>query len=88
MKKICTCLSILLFSISLVACNNKAEKRDITIIYTNDIHGYIANTDVNDETKEGLRLSHVAGYVDNLKKQGENVLLVDAGDESISKLLR
>jgi len=61
-----------------------AEKEEITIIYTNDIHSYIYNTVTNKETKEtspGLRPSNVAAMKKDLIREGKNVLLVDAGDE-------
>ena len=80
--KIIALLSLIL---PLASCGNSPEKprEDITIIYTNDIHGYIDNATKDDSgaTKDGLRFSKVAGYVDALKKQGKNVLLVDDGDQ-------
>lgn len=61
-----------------------AVNNDITIIYTNDVHSYIANV-VKDENEniigDGLRLSKVAAMVSDMRADGENVLLVDAGDE-------
>ena len=72
MKKL-TNVIIPLFLLSLVSCSDVAKK-DITIVYTNDIHGYIAN-------EGGLKVSNVAGYVESLEKEGKDVLLVDAGDE-------
>ena len=70
-------------SISSSDSSSREEKEDVTIIYTNDIHGYIANVtkDPSGEEIEGLRLSHVSGYVDHLRNSGKNVLVVDAGDE-------
>lgn len=87
MRKNIKTIAIFSFFIALASCNQgnppRPEKEDITIVYTNDIHGYIANEVEKDgETSiEGLRISHIGGYVDELKKQGKNVLLVDAGDQ-------
>ena len=59
------------------------EAGPIYIAYTNDIHSYIYNTvkDENDEDKPGLRMSNIAAMVSDMKAEGKNVLLVDAGDE-------
>lgn len=53
------------------------------IVYTNDIHSYIYNTvkDENDKDKPGLRMSNIAAMVSDMKAEGKNVILVDAGDE-------
>lgn len=57
---------------------------DITIIYTNDVHSYIDNI-VKDAdgnvAGDGLRFSKIAAIVNDLRADGENVILVDAGDE-------
>ena len=79
-----TLLALLSLMLPLASCGNnaKTDKEEITIVYTNDVHGYIDNS-VKDEAgteKDALRFSKVAGYVEALKKQGKNVLLVDAGD--------
>lgn len=59
--------------------NNTAE---ITILYTNDIHGYIDNSyEVNNETLNTIRFSDVAGYKTYIsEKEERETLLVDAGD--------
>ena len=82
------CLILLLFSIFiLVSCDKEKEneiklKEDLTIVYTNDIHSYIANIKkVDSNTVSGLRLNNISAYVKDLKKNNQNVLLVDAGDE-------
>ena len=77
------CLFITLFLVfTIVSCKAK-EKEDITILYTNDIHGYIANTVKDSDSNElpGLRLDSIAGYKKKLISEKKNVLLVDAGDE-------
>ena len=48
---------------------------DIVILYTNDVHTYIDNA-----AGKGLRYSDVAGYRNELERDYNNVLLVDAGD--------
>ena len=55
----------------------------IYIVYTNDIHSYIYNTakDENGEDRPGLRMSNIAAMVSDMKAEGKNVILVDAGDE-------
>ena len=78
-------ITILPLLVSVVSCSPaKADaKEDITIVYTNDIHGYINNVtkDSAGEEVDALRFSKVAGYVDELKKTKKNVLLFDAGDQ-------
>lgn len=62
----------------------EAEEADpIYIVYTNDIHSYIYNTvkDENGENKPGLRMSNIAAMISDMKAEGKNVILVDAGDE-------
>ncbi|MBP9997527.1 MAG: bifunctional metallophosphatase/5'-nucleotidase [Lachnospiraceae bacterium] len=57
---------------------------DITIVYTNDVHSYIDNVVTDDDgnvTGDGFRFSKIAAMVSDMKDAGENVLLVDAGDE-------
>lgn len=63
------------------------EDQGITIIYTNDIHSYIANTKMVDtsdpekkEEQPALRLSKLTRMVKDLRNEGKQVLLVDAGD--------
>lgn len=66
------------------AKDNAKKDQSITIVYTNDIHSYIGNEKTNKETKEkfpGLRVSKVSQMVKDMRAEGMNVLLVDAGDE-------
>jgi len=67
--------SINLFIVS--SCTQSSSTEEVTIVFTNDIHSCIGNTT---EDGIGLRLSKVGAYVDDLKSQKKNVLLVDAGD--------
>lgn len=57
---------------------------DITIVYTNDVHSYIENVkkdDTGNVIGDGLRFSKIAAMVKDMRADGQNVLLVDAGDE-------
>lgn len=78
-------ITILPLLVSVASCSpaKTESKEDITIVYTNDIHGYINNVtkDGAGEEVDALRFSKVAGYVDELKKTKKNVLLFDAGDQ-------
>ena len=59
------------------------EVSPIKIIYTNDIHSYIYNeTEDEDGNKSpGMRLSKVKAMADDMRAEGNQVILVDAGDE-------
>ena len=47
----------------------------VTILYTNDTHGYLNNT-----TDQGLTFANIKAMKDDLEAEGQNVILVDAGD--------
>lgn len=47
----------------------------ITVVHTNDTHGRVIETH-----GEGLGFARMSGYVNALRAEGKNVLLVDAGD--------
>ncbi len=90
MKKIFGIVLGALSVLTLASCGNdvivinKSDTReDIKILYTNDIHSYIANTTKDKEGNEvaALRLNNIAGYYKKLKNDFKNVMLVDAGDE-------
>lgn len=80
MKRICGLVIIFMLFIILVSCG---KNDTIKIIYTNDIHSYVANTvkDQDGNETDGLRLNNISGYVKKLKEENNNILLVDAGDE-------
>lgn len=62
----------------------QSDAGNITIVYTNDVHSYIDNVVKDSDgniTGDGLRFSKIAAMVNDMKAAGENVLLVDAGDE-------
>lgn len=55
---------------------------EVTLLYTNDIHGYInnKNTDENGNETDGLSYANVKALKDSLTEEGKNVLLADVGD--------
>ncbi len=55
---------------------------EVTLLYTNDVHTYIANTvkDANGNKVPGLSYGSIVALRDDLKAQGKQVALVDAGD--------
>ncbi len=55
---------------------------EVTILYTNDVHTYIANTvkDKDGNKVPGLSYGSIAALRDDLKAQGKQVALIDAGD--------
>ncbi len=80
MKKIFCSILLIIFILILSSCGKNEE---IKILYTNDIHGYIANQK-EDENKNKiplLRLNNIAAYKKKLIADNNNVLLFDAGDE-------
>ena len=90
MKKIFGIVLGALSVLTLASCGNDvivinecSEREDIKILYTNDIHSYIANTTKDKDGNEvaALRLNNIAGYYKKLKNDFKNVMLVDAGDE-------
>ena len=60
------------------------EGKELTVLYTNDIHGYIANTVDNDKgvAELGLSYDNLKALKDDLEAEGKNVLLVDLGDHA------
>ena len=81
MRKFFATLLALVMVLSLMVPTAWAAEEDVTILYTNDVHTYIANeVKLADETKvPGIRYSWVAALKDSL---GANTLLVDAGDHA------
>ncbi len=70
-----------LFLVLLLASCGKF-RGEVTILYTNDVHTYIANTvkDADGNNLPGLSYGSVAALRDDLKAQGKHVALIDAGD--------
>ncbi len=86
MKKILNTLLIFLLLITFSACYKQEEitqavNGSATILYTNDVNGYI-NNKIKDEDEEidGISYANVKALKDELISKGKNVLLVDAGD--------
>lgn len=65
-----------------VALNTDGDE-EIYIVYTNDVHSYVYNnvTEQDGTVEPGMRLSNVAALVADMRADGKNVILVDAGDE-------
>lgn len=61
-----------------IGCNNTGSK-EITILYTNDVHGAI---DYDDASSKILSYATVAQMKKDLKQQGKKVLLFDCGDHT------
>ena len=90
MKRFFTLIIMISCSVLLAAGCSKAEQKEssdkssdlVTILYTNDIHSYIHNTQTDDEGNETLLLTYgsVAALRNSLEEEGKNVLLLDAGD--------
>ena len=57
---------------------------ELTVLYTNDVHGYINNKTKNDagDEENGLSYSNLKALKDKLEAEGKNVLLVDVGDHA------
>ncbi|MCQ2753153.1 MAG: bifunctional metallophosphatase/5'-nucleotidase [Bacilli bacterium] len=56
-----------------VGCANKTDRNDLVILYTNDVHGFFGE-------ENRLTYSSVAKLKQELIAEGNDVLLVDAGD--------
>ena len=94
MKKLFNVLLTILLAFTLFSCkNNDVENNDTvdakangeaTILYTNDVHGYINNQvkDSDGNYSDGISYANVKALKDELISEGKNVLLVDAGDHS------
>jgi 2',3'-cyclic-nucleotide 2'-phosphodiesterase (5'-nucleotidase family) len=85
MKKVFNLILSLSMSFGLVGCSQKKlANGEVTVLYTNDVHGYINNKvkNENDEEVDGLSYANVKALKDDLTSEGKNVLLVDAGDHT------
>ncbi len=82
-KKLLTLLFGLMLALGLATTSLAAEKGDVVILYTNDVHCGVDQS-VDSETNEVTNIGYagVAAYKKDLEAQlgEENVLLVDAGD--------
>lgn len=76
MKKTTNIFLILLsFIFITVSCSEPKSYIEIEIIGTTDIHGYAL-----DPKEEAIGYASIANYVEYLKEQGNNVILLDSGD--------
>ncbi len=71
-KKIVFALMALVLLIGVFGCAEK-QTEEIVILYTNDIHTYIAN-------EEGMSYDNIAALKESCLQKTGNVLLLDAGD--------
>ncbi|MBQ6621438.1 MAG: bifunctional metallophosphatase/5'-nucleotidase [Mogibacterium sp.] len=53
-------------------------KKKLTILHTNDFHGDFLPTETDGRTTGGI--SHLAGYVNKVRKEEENVIYANSGD--------
>lgn len=83
MKKTIHYFLILSLLFSFTGCKKQLANGTATVLYTNDVHGYINNKvkDGDDEV-DGLSYANVKAMKDDYIKEGKNVLLVDDGDHS------
>lgn len=87
MKKILNILLTFLLLFTFTACSKQETKEPVngtaTILYTNDIHGYINNKIKDgDNEVDGISYGNVKALKDELISERKNVLLVDAGDHA------
>ena len=83
MKKTIHYFLILSLLFSFTGCKKQLTNGTATVLYTNDVHGYINNkVKDGDEEVDGLSYANVKAMKDDYIKEGKNVLLVDNGDHS------
>ncbi len=70
---------IILFIMLLSACKN-AERKNISIIETTDLHGVILPWDFIENKKLDASLAGTAGYIKELRSKKNAVFLLDDGD--------
>ena len=82
MKKILCLLVSVLMVLTLVGCGKKEANGEVTIVYTNDVHTYVNNTDEDNDGNVTplLQYGSVKALKDDLLAEGKEVLLLDAGD--------
>ncbi len=74
-------VAVFLYLMPLMA-GTPAEQGDltVTVIQTSDIHGHVLPWDYFQERPMDLGLARVAGYVRQLRQEGDHVILIDDGD--------
>ncbi|MBQ6335076.1 MAG: bifunctional metallophosphatase/5'-nucleotidase [Erysipelotrichaceae bacterium] len=70
-RKLINLLLIIMIGATLFACTKKEEAQEICIVFTSDVH---CGVDMN------FTFASLKAYVEDLKEEHENVLLVDCGD--------
>ena len=77
MKKLLVAtLSVVL---ALSSCS-KPEEGDLTILFTSDVHGLVLTFTFLTNKEADQSQAHVYSYVEQLRNEGQNVILLDAGD--------
>lgn len=71
---------VALSAIMLITSCSKPEEGDITILFTTDVHGLVLPFNFLTNKPAVTSQAQVYSYVDQLRKKGENVILLDAGD--------
>lgn len=74
-------LKICLFSflLAIVSCG-RSGKNSITILFTTDLHGAILPYDFIEKKDMDVSLASISTYVNNVRKEGSPVILLDNGD--------
>ncbi len=74
-------LKICLFSflLAIVSCG-RSGKNSITILFTTDLHGVILPYDFIEKKDMDVSLASISTYVNNVRKEGSPVILLDNGD--------
>jgi 2',3'-cyclic-nucleotide 2'-phosphodiesterase / 3'-nucleotidase len=70
---------LVLITFSLASCSEKGEK-SITILETTDLHGVILPYDFIEKKEIKVSLAGVSTYVNQVRKEGKPVILLDNGD--------
>ena len=71
MKKLYSVLCVLLLSLTLFGCQKEKPKEEIYLVFTSDVHCGL---------EDNFTMASVKAYVDDLKAEHNNVLLLDTGD--------
>src|SRR5574344_785071 len=71
--------TVLVSLITLTSCS-KPEEGDLTILFTTDVHGMVMPFNFLKNAPAEVSQANVFAYVDQLRQQGEEVIMLDAGD--------
>jgi len=78
-KMILSWLLLVLYIFSASSCSRQKEVR-LVILATTDVHGAILPYDFIEKKNLNASLSQVSTYVKNVRRENENVILLDGGD--------